>query len=582
MRINTKQWKKIKADSSFTYFQDLHKNELKVAHTTLSPKLRGELEALPVHMADGGDPADKVSDKDEEEKKRLERDAEVAKAAEQNKSEEVAPAPASEPPVEDSMGTKIAKGLLGPVGYSAAKTIGEKIVSPSVQYLANPLAASAPSVRGVAAEPSAPAAPTPSVVTDAAPAAPAPVAAPELSMPASTDELKNLQSAQQKQLKGLQMEADAIAQSSAAEEMAARESRMAQEDIQAQFNNDYNSLQEEQRAILEDFRAGHIDPNKMWHEKSTPGKIATIIGILASGLSGESDNQALKVLNHQIDRDIDAQKANMNQKSNLLSALSQQMGSVRAGAEMMRNMQMGIAATQMQEAAAQAKDPIAKAKLLQQAGVIQQQFAASNAKIAAQQTVDKLMVAVNKDPSKAPQLLQAMRKVNPEAAKEMEGKYVDGVGFARDREGAQKLRDAVAASSNIKSGVNRLLEINKISGKSLNPTLKAEAESIVTGLMGPMRAALGLGTLSEGDKKMLEDLIRNPTKLMSLDSSNKKSLETLLKRTDEGIAGIAKAQGLTFRTQESQDNAKKQAFDAWAKAHPSDERAKKYLALQGK
>jgi hypothetical protein len=574
MKLNTKQWKKVKADDSYTYFQDSKRNELKIAHTTLSPKYRADLAALPIHMADGGEAKkdleiEKADDKPEEEIK----DIELKDAAPEASTPE--PFPTSTPPPE--------------MNAPQDNPFMQSQVPGQDQFKQQMAAAPQSAIGGAAtadALPQAPASPEPSPVNLASSAPPStvPLTGEQPAPAAPKDELTQAKDAQAQQMTGMAMEEAAIAKQAKAEQAAAQQSLKMQQHIASEFEQQNNKLMQEQMSIYQDMKDGHIDPQRVWHERSTAGKVATIVGIIASGwgagLSGQ-ENQAIKMLNQEIDRDVDAQKANLSHKGNMLAAISNQMGSLRAGTEMMRNIQVGMAASKMQEAAAAAKDPLAKARLMQNMGILQQQFLVTNQKIAAQMTVDKLSAAANSDPSKAGELLSAMRKVNPDAAKALEEKYVDGMGFARTAEGAKELRETVGAKNDVDSGVKRLLEINKISGKSMSPSLRAESEAISTGLMGPLRHMMGMKTLTESDIVLLDKMLKDPTHMASLAVSNRVTLETLMKRMDQGLAAKAQANGINYKPAPSAEDKQKE-FTAWAKANPNDPRAKKILQLQGK
>jgi len=68
---------------------------------------------------------------------------------------------------------------------------------------------------------------------------------------------------------------------------------------------------DEQRKVQSDLANNHIDPNRLWHNKSTGSKIATAIGLFlggfGQGLVGGS-NPAMDYLHQQIDKDVEAQK----------------------------------------------------------------------------------------------------------------------------------------------------------------------------------------------------------------------------------------------------------------------------------
>ena len=55
---------------------------------------------------------------------------------------------------------------------------------------------------------------------------------------------------------------------------------------------------------------------------------------------------------------------------------------------------------------------------------------------------------------------------------------------------------------------------------------------------------LGPGTVTDSDRKLLESIVRNPTDVFSLSSSNKKALEGLLSRATNGITTRAQSLGL--------------------------------------
>lgn len=582
MKINTKQWKKLKADDRYTYFQDLHKNELKVAHTTLSPKLRAELASLPVHMAYGGEQEETST------KKKTELEEIEALAAEKS-AEPVAAAPMDAPKSQaEMMAAGYGADLKAPVkpyevpadptGAVYANAYNKDIDARNAALEASKGATAA---SPMSREPQAVAAPA-SLSDSALTSATSGIVQPQT---IEQDEMKLMQGAQSQQIGGIQKEANALAKQAAVEQNALAEEQKAQQDIATHFQHDYTALENEQRAMFDDIKAGHIDPDRVYKNMSTVGKISTIIGLIGAGIAtrpGE-ENAAVKMLNHQIDQDIDAQKADLSNKHNMLSALSQQMGSVRAGAEVMKNIQLGIAANKMQQAATQFKDPIVRAKADQMIGALKQQMVATNAKLAAQQTVDKLLVAVNKDPSKAPQLLQAMRKVNPDAAKEMEGRYVDGLGFARTDKGAEGLREAKTTMDGALGSLGELKKINAMSKlEKARPTVQAKAATYAQGLVGLLRPTiLGPGVVDKNERAILEGIAADPTKVFSLSASNLARYEAISRKMQSDFAMQAKNNGINI-TPPISDDAKKKAFADWAAANPKHPKAQQFFKLQGK
>jgi len=55
---------------------------------------------------------------------------------------------------------------------------------------------------------------------------------------------------------------------------------------------------------------------------------------------------------------------------------------------------------------------------------------------------------------------------------------------------------------------------------------------------------IGPGTVTDRDRALLESIVRNPTDIFSLKSSNVKALTSLLERAGSGLESKAKALGL--------------------------------------
>src|SRR5690606_10189536 len=95
-------------------------------------------------------------------------------------------------------------------------------------------------------------------------------------------------------------------------------------------------------------------------------------------------------------------------------------------------------------------------------------------------------------------------------------------------------------------GINSLLSIIGTPLKSVRPGAIAEAKTTAQTLIGKLRLELvGPGALSDREVQLLEDIIANPTKLLTLDSSNKVKLETLKKRLDTSLRESLRSEGLT-------------------------------------
>jgi len=147
--------------------------------------------------------------------------------------------------------------------------------------------------------------------------------------------------------------------------------------LQQQLQRNLQDKQGEIDAATADVRAGHIKPNDYLDSMSSVGKISTAIGLIlggiGSGMTGQG-NPALSFLNSQIERNIEAQKADMANKHNLLSALGQQYHNEIERDTMFRAINANILADQIQEAAGKSQSQMAKAAALQASGMLKSQY----------------------------------------------------------------------------------------------------------------------------------------------------------------------------------------------------------------
>lgn len=119
-------------------------------------------------------------------------------------------------------------------------------------------------------------------------------------------------------------------------------------------------------------------------------------------------------------------------------------------------------------------------------------------------------------------------------------------GVAPTEKEASDFREQYSNVLESKRNIGRLIEIanmGKISQQ--DPVIKSEAEQLAKAAQGAMRLELiGPGTVTDRDRALLESIVRNPTDIFSLKSSNIKALTSLLDRAGSGLESKAKALGL--------------------------------------
>ena len=127
----------------------------------------------------------------------------------------------------------------------------------------------------------------------------------------------------------------------------------------------------------------------------------------------------------------------------------------------------------------------------------------------------------------------------------VKSRFIPGLGTAPSVETAKEMRTLQLADDQIQSGIGRLLEILDTPGKRFDLDLKKESNTIVGLLTGALRVPIvGPGAFSEPERQLIEGIIANPTKLFSIDSNTRTSLDTLAKRMRDNRDSYAKLIGL--------------------------------------
>jgi hypothetical protein len=191
---------------------------------------------------------------------------------------------------------------------------------------------------------------------------------------------ENLEKGFGQQYQGILNEAQATENLSKAKASALESMQQPLQNLQTEYNTHLNNLNSEIQNITKDIAAGHINPNQLWEDSSAPSKVASAIGLILGGIGGglqrTGGNAALDFLNKQIDRNIDAQKANLGQKQHVLGALQEQFNNLSTSTGVQKALMQNVVANQLDIEAAKAGGPIAQARAAQAAGALRQQAAA--------------------------------------------------------------------------------------------------------------------------------------------------------------------------------------------------------------
>ena len=183
----------------------------------------------------------------------------------------------------------------------------------------------------------------------------------------------------------------------------AKEAKDELETSQNHYEDNLQKINNYGDAVLKAYSDQKIDPNNYYNSKSTPGKISTAIGLILGGLGGAltgQENPALKFMNEQIDRDIEAQKMDLGRKKSLYEFNLQRLGNAQAAQNMTRINLLDKAALDFKKAEGTASGPVVKARAAQAASLVKQQVDQLKAQQAQRQAVMGMAAQPGGDPSK--------------------------------------------------------------------------------------------------------------------------------------------------------------------------------------
>ena len=325
----------------------------------------------------------------------------------------------------------------------------------------------------------------------------------------------------------------------------------AQEDAKLAYKDSYGALEKERQDHIADIKEGYIDPNKYWTgDKNGNGghsKIAAGIGMILAGFNPtNSPNAAVNFLRFQMEQNLNAQKENLGAKQNLLTANLRQFGNMKDAVEMTRIMQHDIMVNELQMAAAKAQTPIAKAASLQAAGALEMEAAPMFQQFAMRRAMVNL-AQNGGEPKAVEHMLGYMRVVNPDMAKEMESRFIPGVGLATvpiseavrsEMVNKQKLNDAGIDLLNYSQSHSNLIpgtpEYNFGVSKSM-----AFQQQIREGLLGTV--------FRESEKPLLEKFVNeNPAGALKMLSTQPK-IKSILQSNELGLNTLKKSYGLPVK-----------------------------------
>ncbi len=557
MKLNMSKFKKISSDKHNVVMEHDDGHTMTIALKSLSPKMQAELEALPVHMAKGGQVKKYAEGGDvPEEQKPVTININSGQALPQELM--APPAPQSPKPVINP-GQDLPYGIT-PEQFAQMQEVKQQapVAQPQLQA---PQAApqQAPVERQLASQPAA--------------SIPKASAAPDLGH------------AYQQELSGINQEAKAQGDLGQQQADILKKQVVDEEAIKLQMQQNLQASNDEFKNFMSDYKEGHIDPKRYLNSMGTGAKISTAIGLILGGFGSgltHTENQAAKFLNDSIDRDVEAQKAELGKKQNLLSANMQHFNNINDAIKMTQLQQSAIVADKLRQAAATAATPMAKSAALKAAGDVEAKRAPEYLNFTTRQALMKTMAQGG--PNNVEQTLNYMRMVNPEMAKDMESRYVPGVGLSAVPV-PNEVRGTIVAKQQLGNMAQDFYDWSKKHSGSLSLEDINVGKTKAAELQSLYRNAINGGVFKKGEQEFIDQIVdSDPTKffnnvrvlpkLQEVIDSNHTQLNTL----KQGYGLPSQAQGAD---REAKLGPQEQQYLQWARKNPNDPKAAMVLKKLG-
>lgn len=226
-------------------------------------------------------------------------------------------------------------------------------------------------------------------------------------------------------VQGLRNEASALA---AQNEFAANQ-------IQGEMDQ-YNKLKsniderirlniEAKNAMAEEIKNFQLDPNRVWKNKSTGNKVLSLIGIILGGYGHAlgGSNPALKIIDDEIDRDIEAQKAEFGAKKTALDSYVAEYGNLQDASQALRLDMQAMVMAQTQLAANKFGGKVAEARSQQAIAQQMQSMSAGINSLETKRAIREYLNQPDMDPMERANTLDFAKTVDSDWGKSLEKDY---------------------------------------------------------------------------------------------------------------------------------------------------------------
>lgn len=348
------------------------------------------------------------------------------------------------------------------------------------------------------------------------------------------------------------------------------------QDINQKYQQIGNDIHQRYQALADQVASGQIDPNHWWDSKSTGSKIFTAIGMILTG----AGSQAGQSIDDAINRDIDAQKSNLNNKQTLLGKYMDMYKSLpEAEAAARLTMHAATEGLINQQAAKLGSQNAINAATINNVQR-RKDLVGSAESLAHSQAMMGMYGSMGKPSQGGSEEQQFQQKLNneavlaPERYKIDEAKYLPGIGVA-----AKPVPDAVVDKLNASHDLaNKLAQLENFSREHSNlkdvatPSVQQTGHALANDVINSYRTATHQGVFKEADQDFLEKGFPMDPTVLFAQYRTLPSYRELRKLTNDSINVYHKAYGVKPFNGAGQGGQNQDAMN-WLKANPNDPRA---------
>ena len=136
---------------------------------------------------------------------------------------------------------------------------------------------------------------------------------------------------------------------------------------------------------------------------------------------------------------------------------------------------------------------------------------------------------------------------------EQRERTIPGYGVSSSsKEAVAEFRKGLPELEQVVNGGNRILNVME-KGSKFNPDDRAKVQTMMGMLLGPMREQMGFKTLTEPDQELLKGIMGDPNAILALPSVQKTKLKTIIAETQKTLTSRAQSAGFNAKTPEQLD-----------------------------